>query len=549
MKLIKSTISSILISTFAFSSHAQQVSTNYFMDNSPIRHNLNPSFQPYADFYIGLPVVGLTQFNIGNNSLTLRDIIYNSNGQTITFLNPNGSIDKFFNTLKPNTVIRTDLQTNLLSLGFRNKESYWTFSLTEKVNGRVSLPKDIFKFLLYGTRDSIKNSFNFATLQTDISVYTEAAVGYSKKIDDNLTIGGKLKFLYGTANISNTNQTLMMQAGVQNWTLQGNGSANYSGPYQLILGNQFQSVSLINPSKPTDWLLPSGLGAGIDLGMNYKFENHITVSAALLDLGFINWFKNTKNINYGVNYNFNGFKQFNSNSITSVADFYNKLTSGTFLTDSLLTAFKASTTFYQSVSSYTTATTAKVNLGFEYSMLEDKLSIGLLSHTQFFKNTITEEVTTSVNAKPVRWFNTSLSYSFFNGQFSSIGAGFGLKIGFVHWFVSADYIPFQKVTVLLPISFPKSIAIPYNTRDYNLSTGINLVFNTPANKLRSEKIEQAGKLGLKNRRQAIPVNPWFNIPKKHKKNSSPKPIISSTGLHPKNQNQDCKCEVDEKINR
>jgi len=397
--------------------------------------------------------------------------------------------------------------------------------------------------LFYGTPDSLRNFYNFATFQTDVSIYTEAALGFSRKVDNNLTLGGKIKFLIGSANLSNSNLQLNLQAGISNWNITGNGSVNYSGTFQVNIGNQFQSIS-INPAKTSDWLMPAGLGAGIDLGMNYKFENQITLSAALIDLGFINWFRNSKNVNYNANFNFNGFKQFDSNSITSVADFYNKLTSGTYFTDSLLTALKSSANLTQSNSSYTTATTAKLNLGLEYNMLENKLSGGLLSHTQFFKNTLTEEITVSLNAKPTKWFNASLSYSFFNGKFSSIGAGFGLKMGVVHWFVSADYIPFQKITIPLSTSFPTSIAIPYNTRDFNLSTGINLVFNTPANKLRSEKAEQAGKLGLKNRTQEIPANPWLNVRKKPTNKSLPKSINPVTGLHPKTQDKDCKCDTD-----
>ena len=35
----------------------------------------------------------------------------------------------------------------------------------------------------------------------------------------------------------------------------------------------------------------SGFGFGIDLGASYKILNNLTVSAAILDLGFINWSK------------------------------------------------------------------------------------------------------------------------------------------------------------------------------------------------------------------------------------------------------------------
>ena len=40
----------------------------------------------------------------------------------------------------------------------------------------------------------------------------------------------------------------------------------------------------------------SGFGFGIDLGASYKILNNLTVSAAILDLGFINWSKSNTTI-------------------------------------------------------------------------------------------------------------------------------------------------------------------------------------------------------------------------------------------------------------
>ncbi len=74
------------------------------------------------------------------------------------------------------------------------------------------------------------------------------------------------------------------------------------------------------------------------------------------------------------------------------------------------------------------------------------MSVGLLSRSQFFKNMISEEITLSVNARPTERFNTSLSTSFFEGRLGSVGVGVGLRTGFIHWTLAADYIPFQLST-------------------------------------------------------------------------------------------------------
>jgi outer membrane protein OmpA-like peptidoglycan-associated protein len=79
-----------------------------------------------------------------------------------------------------------------------------------------------------------------------------------------------------------------------------------------------------------------------------------------------------------------------------------------------------------------------------------------------------------VNGRPVDWFNLSASYSVFNGKMSSVGAGLGLRTGFVSWVLAADYIPFYRSD--LPISGSSfKVPLPYSTQGFNFSFGINLV--------------------------------------------------------------------------
>jgi len=539
MKLTyKNLIFIILISIFQIKVSAQQVSTLYFMENVPIRHNLNPAFQPTTRYYLSLPIIGFTQFGFGNNSVTLKDIIYNYNGQTITFLNPNGDINKFYNTLKPTSVLRTDLQTNLLSFGFKTKEAFWSLSISEKIDGMVSIPKDFFKISLFGTTSINNNSFNLSTLQSDFSAYTEAAFGYSQKLDENLTVGIKLKLLYGNANFSNTNEYLNLNAGIEKWTLNGSGSANVSSPSQLQVANNFQSISIQAPANTADWLKPSGLGSGIDLGIDYRVNDRIRLSAAITDLGFIRWYKNVQNINYAANYTFDGIGQINSNmSSTNLRNLYTRFITRNALVDSLTTALKSACRLNNTTNAYTTGTTAKLNLGFEYNILDDLVGFGLLSHAQFFKKTITEELTASVNLRPSKWFNASLSYSLLDGRMGSIGAGIGLKTGIFHWLLAADYIPFQKSTFLLSdfgANYPAiNLPLPYNSKNFNLALGMNLVFDWLSHKEKN-KADQMD--GLKNNTSG---NEYMNL-NSEKRNS--RSLNKQNSLHRNMSNQNCNCD-------
>ncbi|MDR3652667.1 MAG: DUF5723 family protein [Paludibacter sp.] len=486
-----------------YSAKSQQVNTMYFMENVPERNFLNPAFQPLSNFYLGFPVLGYTQFSLGNNSLTLKDFAYkDANGNPIWFMNPNGNKDKFYNALNPSTLIQTNLQINLLDFGFRTGKAYWSFSLVEKAEGQAGIPKDLMKLLLYGTPNMDKNSYDFTSIGADMTLYTEVGLGYSRKVNDKLTVGGKLKLLLGTANVTASATTLKLNAGIDQWNLVGNGSVNYSSPVDLN-GNSFDTFNPIKPNSAKDWLKPSGTGGGIDLGATYKVTNNLTVSAAVTDLGFIRWSKNLKKMGYNVNYNFTGLNGLNVNN---TKDFKQ-------LTDSVVTTLKnAVKDSVTNNAAYTSYTSPKINIGAEYAFFDNKLSVGLLSRTLIHNSVPYEEVTASINGRPIDWFDMSLSYSVFNGRMSNIGAGLGLRTGFLHWFLSADYIPLSSAKVSFSNnSTTSSYSVPYNTKGMNFAFGVNFVFGNRKDADRDGVIDRKDKcpntpLGVKVDKKGCPVD-------------------------------------------
>ena len=462
---------------------SQQVNTTYFMENAPERNILNPAFQPSNVFYFGLPVIGYSQIGLGNNSISLKDVIYNNNGQTIMFYNPNGNKQNFYDALSPVTMINENLQINLLDFGFRSGKSFWTFSLTEKMDREFSIPKDLIGLAVLGTPQLNNNIFDLSKLDIDMSTYTEAAFGYSRKLSDKFTIGAKLKFLYGSSNISTTNQNISINAGVNDWKLKGTVLMNTAAPGAVQIQKYFESVNYLIPInlddllKPiglanmADWIKPSGLGGGIDLGFTFEPIKNLKLSGAVTDLGMIYWNQNMKNTTYNSDYTFNGFGNFNLNSNINILN----------ITDSILKGVVNSVSNSQTSKAYTTYTSPKLNLGIEYGFLNNKLGLGLLSRTLKHHENYMEELTASVNARPWEWGNLSLSYSLVNGRFSNIGAGLGVRTGFIHWFLSADYIPIMYASVPLNAintNFPAVIApLPYNTKGINLGLGIKFVIN------------------------------------------------------------------------
>jgi hypothetical protein len=474
----------LLLGVFTATVKAQHINTLYFMENVPVRHTFNPAFLPQNELYISLPIIGFSQLNFENNSLTIKDLIYNYNGQTVSFLHPEGgSIDKFYSLLKTPFTAHTFLETNLLSLGFYYKKTFYSFALSEKMDANFVLPKDLFGFLLFGTTNKQSNIFDFSSLQANATLYTEAAFGFGKQVNEKFSLGYKFKFLIGSSNISNSNSNFILEAGADKWSIQNKGFTNISSKLQLIDIQGIANSGQLSSPEILHLITPSGLGLGVDVGIEYKLNSNVKLSASITDLGFINWTQNTQNYTYGINqFNFNGLGQFDSNNnFGNFVGVYNRLISGNQFTDSLRTAFLANSYLKKTSNSYYTTTTAKLNLGFEYSLIDDHFSFGMLSKSYLSNSRMIGEFTTSLNAKPYEWLNASISYSILGSQINSFGAGIGLRTGYLHWFFAADYLPFQKTTfslITINSNFPDTnISLPYNIRRFNFAFGVNLVFN------------------------------------------------------------------------
>jgi len=499
---IRNVVFASLLITSIFKVNAQQVNTMYFMDNVPLRNTLNPAFQPESNFYLGFPIVGFTQFGLGNNSFALKDMLWNGpNGKPILFANKNGDKPRFINALKPNTLISSNLQLNLLDVGFRTGNSYWNFSLTQKFDGSMNLPIDLMRILTYGTNDlsqpGFRNDYDFTTLGFDMSIYTEAGLGYSKKVNDKWSYGAKVKFLYGQANMSMNNKIATLEAGINSWDFDINGNFNYSSPIDLN-GNSLLNFNPVIPPK-TDFFKPSGIGGGVDFGFLFKPTKRLSISAAVNDLGMIRWTKNIKEIDYNIKYVYTGF-----DSLTLETVFDNKI-------DTLIILAKKSLKETVGVeNAYTSYTSPRLNLGVEYGFLNNKLTLGLLSSSMLKNANLYGELTGSINIKPIDWFNMSVSYSAMSGRMSNIGLGIGLRTDITHWFFTADYLslsnakyPIKSISDTLGVTLPTflqnwNIPIAYNRNRMNFAVGVNIVIGNR---------KDADKDGVVDRKDNCPETP------------------------------------------
>ncbi len=446
---------------------AQQVNTLYFLENAPMRYQLNPAYKPLSDLYIGFPALGGLSLWGGNNSITLGDLIHiaPATGKPMWVISNvgNDARHSFYDKLRVNTTMGVDLNVNLLSFGWAYKESYWHVFMGLKQNFSTTIPRGLIKFGMFGMEDLSATNYNMTGLGLNENLYIEGGLGYSRNITDQIRVGGSLKFLYGIANMQMTQSDLSLSLSPENAHLKGVGNLLISAPIQIPTGGLENLGDISISENLADYLTPSGLGAAIDLGATYKPLDVLTVSFSVTDLGFLSWSKSPLQLGYEADYMFEGFKQVGLNT-----DFESLL-------DSVVTGLENSAVVVREDKGYCTMISPRINVGADVNFFDNRLGAGVIYSAKFMPSNSTHEITVGAAYRPFNWLNLAANYSLLNGRWSTIGAGLGLRAGPFNLTIMADYVPFHYTSI-------DNIPIPSRTKGFNLGFGLNFVFGNKQDK-------------------------------------------------------------------
>ena len=474
---LRTLLTGILLAATLMAS-AQQVNTLYFLENAPMRHTINPAFQPTSNFYLTLPVIGYTSFWAGTNTWTMSDFVFKGvNGNTITPFHPDAPTDWLEN--KPEMFsVDADFDLNILSFGFRIKENgYFHLNISEHLYMDAGMSSAIFGINRINTTQPTNLS-----LGVNASAYTNIALGYSHKINEHWTVGGKLKILVGQANLQAQIDNLQFVSTTDSTHVIGNGHIYAAAPLQWQkiptnmnnLGDSDIQNMLLDSSLPLkdqimELIRPAGMGAAFDLGATYKPIKNLQITASVTDLGFMRWSRHAK-ADVSMNHTFKGVDlQYTDLKGDTLKGVINEVLAG--FADGLEISDINNTLLPE-----TKMLTANLNVGIDANFWKNRIGIGVYSRTRFYNNRITEEVTVGAAFRPANWFQLAASYSIINGRSSNMGAALlfapydGLMLT-----LATDYVP---LTYAKAASSIGDIPLPYKTPGLNLSFGIAIVAGT-----------------------------------------------------------------------
>ena len=249
---------------------AQTEGTLYFMNSLPQVVEANPAIMPRYKTSIGLPGISSVGGVYANNGFAMDQFITKVDGISKI------DLSQWTKSLAEKNYVNLAAYADIFRVGFRISPKWYVMaSSTVKQYNSTMIPKGLATLLVDGTA-SMVGSYSNTSPQQEMLAYLQTSLGAAYQVNDKLTIGARLKYINGLANVTTETSSLIVEVD-NNYQIKVTGDArvktsgisttNIAGDYNLTdnLGNNF--------------------GWGIDLGASYKFMDKLIVSAAINEIG------------------------------------------------------------------------------------------------------------------------------------------------------------------------------------------------------------------------------------------------------------------------
>lgn len=467
---MKKIVLSILFASLFFGAIAQTSTSLYFMENVPQSTKLNPALQPRTNIFVGIPVLNFYE-NLHTN-FNVKNLFQEKNGLTYTFLQKEFEYNQLYSKYKHGFSLNNDFSTSLLSGGFRLGKAYITISYDAHIDLRSNIPSDAFKLIDRGLPDG--SNLSFKDLRFNTLIYTDLSAALSAKLTDNLTAGVRAKQILGITDIRTKFNQLDLYTSKDKWELKLDGKVDVALPIDITDENgEMSLIDSITINSSVKSFIPSlrNPGWGFDLGAKYDINEKLSISAALNNIGFVVWARQTNSLTMKGKYTYTGI-HCETSSLNDIRD--NVVNSLESITDSI----QAQINPKPGHKTYTTALTPSLIIGSEFKPCE-YFSLGVLSATKFTKPSIDQQFSVSANFNPRRdWFSatTGFNYSIKGALTASMGMSINLKV--LQLYTVIDNIPLTYRSYILPESKTKSISkinAPYSFNNFSMAFGMNIM--------------------------------------------------------------------------
>ena len=252
---------------------AQELRTTYFMQTSDLRHEMNPALLDHS--YVSFPLLG--NMNIGTTgNFGAKTFIfdmeptwenYGVNGRTkTTFMHPDVDAGKFLDGLKNNNRMGVNLKYQVFGFAFKAFGGFNSVDLNLRSTTNISMPKSLFEFM---KETGSKTDYRISKLGARTENFAELGLGHSHKVNEQWTVGGKLKLLFGLGYANFNSDRIDLHLDDDYWRVSGKITAEVAA-----MGIDMKESDKVDPENPDRHRVDGiddnisglgGFGAAIDL--------------------------------------------------------------------------------------------------------------------------------------------------------------------------------------------------------------------------------------------------------------------------------------------
>jgi outer membrane protein OmpA-like peptidoglycan-associated protein len=436
---MKKIIIYITISIFVLSNKiSAQTNLNLYNFRNVGQSNLlNPGIRPISNFTFGMP----SAYVSGQMpEMTLANLFNKTENPDSTFRRIVRDPKLSFNNIGISTSI------DPIFIGFAVNKNYFSLGVQLNYDFIGSPPKDILG-VMQGTtffQNLLNRQADLGNVDINSSAWLSYHVGYTREITKKLSIGARVKYLQGILNINTEQSTLKLASNEDSLYIKAGFKVNTAG-IEDFRGNDFDVKQTIfsgigrtgkadSTFKEGNYLFEflqkreniAGSGWGIDFGANYKFNQHVSVSASVIDFGYITWNKNNKSFNLDTKeFNYKGTELKDLNQFDSVI---------IKLQDSITDKVFVPT---QSTNAYTTNLNAKLYLGAQYALNYNNM-FDFVFYNNFGFKTFNPALSLSYTKKVWSILDLRISGTYYNNNFTNAGLGFSMNLGPFQTYLFSD---------------------------------------------------------------------------------------------------------------
>lgn len=273
---IKIVVLSLAVLTISFgkTATAQSHDVAVATGNTFLMGEMNPASQMNNSYFV-FPFFGNLGLNVSSPVSVNKAIKTKADGNYLNTAAVASALDK--------RALNVGLNMDIISFGIKMKHKQMiTFSTKLRVDGDVMLPGSAVSFLTANSLTGL-DSYDLR-LGSNMTVFGEAALGYSRTVWDNLTVGLRVKYLAGLA-YAGSNSTA-------NLVLRDDATYDIGGNVDVRLMGVAMYKEDEHGNKPKeDFGVGLNSGFAVDFGAEYEFDFGLKVGLSVTDLGFISWNK------------------------------------------------------------------------------------------------------------------------------------------------------------------------------------------------------------------------------------------------------------------